>query len=290
MFDKYHPQGTVMEKCEYVDILCKQALQPEISRLFKVMVKKYLNGMGDYLLMNREDICDKGIFTAKKRYLLAVRDKKGIKKDPAELKYMGVEIKKTTVPKFCRDAMEEAVKIVLEKDQEILYKFLADTKTRFEQQPIENISSPRGVHGLEKYSDSNLLFKKGTPYHVKGVLAYNFLIDKYKLESKYPKIREGEKIRFFYLTTPNPFIANTMAFVTKVPPEFKIEEYINWDLQWQKSMIEPLMLILNAIKWDTQRRASLDDAFESVDVVQELDETIDDETVDEDMEHDISID
>jgi DNA polymerase elongation subunit (family B) len=260
--DKFCPNADTMQKVDFVDNLCKEAIQKEINRLFRLITTRYLNGVGDYLLMNREVIGDKGIWTAKKRYLVNVRDKEGIRKPNAELKYMGLEIKKTTVPKFCRDAMEEAVSIIMEKDQQTLFKYVADTKARFLEQKVENVSFPRGVNGLVKYGNAKTVWIKGTPMHVKGVLTYNHYIDKLNLEGKYPKIKDGEKMKFFYLREPNPANTNAMAFLTAFPLEFGLNDYIDWELQWEKSFIEPLMLILNAIKWDTQPRASLADIFD----------------------------
>ena len=260
--DKYCPNGTMLEKVDFVDKLCKEAIQKEINRMFRFLTEHYLNGVGEYLLMNREVIGDKGIWTAKKRYLVNVRDKEGIRKDPAELKYMGVEIAKSSVPKFCRDAMKEAVTIVMEKDQQTLFKYVKDTKKKFKAQRIEDVSFPRGVNGLEKYGDPKTIYIKGTPFHTKGALIYNSLIDKYNLEGKYPKIKDGEKMKFFYLLEPNSVGANAMAFLTKMPSEFGMDQYIDWETQWEKSFLEPLMLILNSIGWDTQPRASLAEFFD----------------------------
>lgn len=261
--DKYHPHGDVMKKVTFVEKVVKEMIQPEINRLFTYLITNYFNGMrpeagGEYLLMNCELIGDKGIWTAKKRYLVNVRDKEGIRKNPAERKYMGLEIKKRTVPKFCRDAMEESVGIVMDKDQPTLYKYVADMKTKFKQQPVEAISFPRSVNGLEKYGNAQTIYIKGTPFHTKGVLMYNNLLEKHNLTTKYPKIRDGEKMKFFYLHEPNPFGVNAMAFMTKLPPEFGVEPYIDWEMQWQKSYIEPMMLILNAIGWDVEPKAFLD--------------------------------
>jgi DNA polymerase elongation subunit (family B) len=259
--NKHHPHGTTMEKVGFVDRICKDAIQPQINRLFRYLTERYLNGVGEYLLMNREVIGDKGIWTAKKRYLINVRDKEGIRKEKAELKYMGVEIAKSSVPKFCRDAMKEAVTIVMEQDQETLFKFVADTEAKFKAQPIENVSFPRSVNGLAKYGHHETIYIKGTPFHTKGALMYNHMLDLKGMSNKYPKIKDGEKMKFFYLKEPNPLGVNAMAFLTKFPVEFNMAEFIDWDTQWEKSFIEPLKLILNAIKWDTQRRANLDALF-----------------------------
>jgi DNA polymerase elongation subunit (family B) len=263
--DKYYSTHELMEKVAYVDKLCKEAIQPEINRLFKTITERYLNGVGQYLVMNREVIGDKGIWTAKKRYLINVRDKEGIRKEKAELKYMGVEIAKSSVPKFCREAMKEAVKIVMEKDQVTLFKFISDMKVKFKAMPIEDVSFPRGVNGLAKYGNKNTIFTKGTPFHTKGALVFNHLLEKAGLTNKYPKIRDGEKMKFFYLLEPSPVQCNAMAFLTKLPPELKMDQYIDWEMQWEKSFVEPLKLILNAIGWDTQPRANLDFLFDEED-------------------------
>ena len=128
MVTKFHSNGDVMQKTAFVDKVCKEAIQPEINRLFSVITSRYLNGCGDYLKMAREVIGDKAIWTAKKRYLINVRDKEGIRKEKPELKYMGVEIAKSTIPKFCRDAMKQAITIVMEEDQEQLYAFMASVR------------------------------------------------------------------------------------------------------------------------------------------------------------------
>ena len=261
--DKFcKPGATMAEKVQFIDDLCKNAIQKEINRMFRFITERYLNGVGEYLKMEREVIGDKGIWTAKKRYLVNVRDKEGIRKEPAELKYMGVEIAKSSVPKFCREAMKEAVTIVMEKDQKTLFEYVKATKKKFKKQRIEDVSFPRGVNGLGKYGNDKTIFIKGTPFHTKGALVYNHLLEQHNLAGKYPRIKDGEKMKFFYLLEPNPVHVNAMAFLTTLPQEFGMHQYIDWEMQWEKSFIEPLMLILNAIDWDTQPRASLSAFFD----------------------------
>lgn len=143
-----------------------------------------------------------------------------------------------------------------------MFKYIAETKEKFKAQNIEDVSFPRGINGLEKYGRRDSVFTKGTPFHTKGALMYNHLLDKKGLANRYPKIKNGEKMKFFYMREPNPTGVNAMAFLTKYPTEFGLDQYIDWEMQWEKSFIEPLKLILNAIKWDTQRRANLDDLFD----------------------------
>jgi DNA polymerase elongation subunit (family B) len=260
---KYCPNGSMEETVNFVDRLCKQALQKEIERLFHLLNTRYMNGAGPYLKMAREVIGDKAIWTSKKRYLIYVRDKEGIRQPglAPSLKSMGVEISKSTVPKFCREAMKTAVGIVMEKNQTALYKFIAETRKKYMTLPLDEASLPKSVNGLEKYADKNTIFVKGTQAHTKGALLFNHLIDVLELQSKYPKIRDGEKIKFFYMRLPNKYGVNAMGFSNTPPPELKLEHLIDWEEMWEKTFIEPLSLILNAIGWRAEQKASLNDLF-----------------------------
>lgn len=262
--EKYCAGKSMEAKVNFVDKICNDLIHPELRRLFELLTKRYLNGMPGYLKMAREVIGDKAIWTAKKRYIINVRDKEGIRKEGLKpsLKVMGLEIAKGSIPKFCREAMKQAVEIVMEKDQETLYEFIEKTRVTFKKLPIEEISFPRSVNGIGKYADSKTLYASGTPYHVKGAILYNHLIDKLALGARYQKIKDGEKIRYLALKSPNPYKCNCIAYSGTLPKEFNLERYLDAETQWQKTFIEPMRLILDAIKWKTERTASLDSMFE----------------------------
>jgi hypothetical protein len=114
---------------------------------------------------------------------------------------------------------------------------------------------------LKKYGNPDTIYGKRTPIHTKGALVYNHLLNTMGLTTKYARVRDGEKIKFFHLREPNPAHSPVMAFLTTLPEEFNVHEYINWELQWEKTLVEPLMLILRAIGWYTEPRASLDALF-----------------------------
>src|SRR5206468_1681704 len=113
----------------------------------------------------------------------------------------------------------------------------------------------------EKYSCEKNLYVSGAQAHTKGALLFNHLIDRFELGSKIQKIRDGDKIKFVYLTVPNRYKVNAMSFGSVVPPEFRLDEIINWEMMWEKTFMEPLDLILKAIKWKSEKTASLDDLF-----------------------------
>jgi DNA polymerase elongation subunit (family B) len=86
-------------------------------------------------------------------------------------------------------------------------------------------------------------------------------VKKKKLTSKYPLIQEGEKIKFLYLKTPNSINENVISFFQNLPPEFGVDKSIDYDLQFEKSFLDPLKGILTTIGWKTEKQASLEFLF-----------------------------
>jgi DNA polymerase elongation subunit (family B) len=97
--------------------------------------------------------------------------------------------------------------------------------------------------------------------HVRGALLYNFWIKEKKLTHKYPMILDGEKIKFVMLKTPNKINENVLAFLQSFPPEFGLDKHIDYDLQFEKSFLEPLKIILDIIGWKTEKINTLEFLF-----------------------------
>jgi Kyanoviridae DNA polymerase len=237
-------------------------IEPLIAKILDDIVVKYLNGMPGALSMKREVIAKKAIWTAKKRYILWVLDTEGIRHNPPKLKAMGVEIKKAVIPKFCKERMTEAIKIIMQTDvNQTVIDFITKVKVEFNSKTPNEISMPKTCNGLEKYSNPKAVYIKGTPLHVRGALMYNHLLVKHGLEMKYESIKSGDKIRFLNLRIPNPTRENVIAFPSQLPKEFGLDQYIDYELQLSKSFLEPLEIILKAIKWTSEKRSSLKKFF-----------------------------
>ena len=125
--------------------------------------------------MKREVIADKGIWTAKKRYILNAWDIEGVRYKEPNLKMMGIEAVKSSTPAPCRQKIKDALKIIMSGDEKMLNTFIQDFRKEFMKLPPEQIAYPRSVNGLRKWTDSANLFKKGAPIHVKGAILYNHL-------------------------------------------------------------------------------------------------------------------
>lgn len=247
-----------------IDILSKFAkedLEIKIAGYFS-QIEKMLNAVEGHLSMKREVVADSGIWIAKKRYIVNVYDSEGDRYETPKLKVMGIEIKKAVVPKFCRDKMEEAVKLILHyKDNEKLIDFIENTKKEFEQLPPEQIGCPTGVKGVQKYIDSVTFVKKGCPLHTRGAIVYNSMLEKTKLDRKYQQIQDGDRIKYVLLKKPNPTQNKVIGFLTVFPPELDLQKYFDVDAQWEKCFIKPMNGILDAIGWESERKSSLSSWF-----------------------------
>jgi hypothetical protein len=174
---------------------------------------------------------------------------------------MGIEAVRSSTPQACREKIKESLNIIMNHSNEDLIRFIIDFEKEFKAYPVQDISFPRGVNGVEKYRDSNSVFKKGTPIHVKGVLFYNLLVDQYGIGNTYQKIKNGDKIKFAYLKTPNPIQNNAIAIMSSLPKEFNLDRYIDYNTQFEKSFLEPIKTITDCINWELKKQYTLDDFF-----------------------------
>jgi len=211
--------------------------------------------------MKREVVANKGIWVAKKRYMLNVLDDEGVRLADPKLKLMGIEAVKSSTPQVCRGKIKEAIKVIMAKEEHDLHKLIADFRKEFMKMPAESIAFPRSCNNLKKYRDSANIFIKGTPIHVKGALVYNYQIHRLGLQSKYPIIQEGDKIKFIKLIPANPFKFDVISYMTTLPEEFKLQEYIDYDIQFQKTFLDPMRFILDAVNWKEEPQATLEAFF-----------------------------
>jgi DNA polymerase elongation subunit (family B) len=241
---------------EFLDKACEEKIQPFIDKAYQDLAD-YMNAYSQKMFMKREAIADTGIWTAKKRYILNVWNNEGVAYKEPKLKMMGIEAIKSSTPMSCRDKLKEALKLVMTKSEATFQEFNENFRADFKKLPFEAIAFPRGVSELTKYKHSVTIYDKGTPIHVRGALMYNLLLDKHKLGKKYEAIKDGDKVKFCYMKVPNPMKENVFAISSVLPAEFALEKYIDYDLQFEKSYLEPLRGIVNTFGWNTEPVASL---------------------------------
>jgi len=243
-----------------MDKICEDKIQPFIDKSYKELAD-YVHAYDQKMQMKREGLSDKGIWTAKKRYILNVYNNEGVQYKEPELKVMGLEMIKSSTPAVIREKMKESISIMMNGTEDDMHNFIRNFREDFRKLPPEEISSPRGCNGLSKYTDSLQLYKLGTPMHVKGAILYNHYLKKMNLTKKYPLIQEGEKLKYSYLKMPNPFKDTVISFPGRLPKEFGLDDYVDYDVQFDKAFLEPIKVILTCMKWTTEKVSSLEDFF-----------------------------
>ena len=249
-------------KDKVIDFLTKVEVEIEkvLAQGFDELAD-YTNAFQQKMQMGREVIADKGIWTAKKRYILNVYDNEGVRLAEPKLKMMGIETAKSSTPQWVRNKLTEALNVVMTQTEQDLWEFVETARKEFRNLPPEEVAFPRGCKGLAQYSDPNSIYSKGTPIHVRGSLLYNNLLTSKNLDMRYEMIKNSDKVHFTYLTLPNPINENVISFTTSLPREFDLHRFIDYDMQFDKSFVEPLKNIVNLIDWNVEPVASLDSFF-----------------------------
>jgi DNA polymerase elongation subunit (family B) len=261
LVDKFiKDQSDKQKVISLMDKICEEKLQPFIDESYDELAQ-YVHAYAQKMVMKREGLSDKGIWTAKKRYILNVYNNEGVQYNQPQMKVMGLEMVKSSTPSAIRQKMKESIKIMLQGTEDDIHNFIAEFKAEFNSLPPEEISFPRGLNGLKEYSDRVTMYKKGTPIHVKGAILYNHYLQQLGLTKQYPLIQNGEKLKFTYLKQPNPFKDMVISYPVRLPKEFGIHEFIDYDMQFNKAFLEPIKVILDCMGWTTEKSSSLEDFF-----------------------------
>ena len=241
---------------DFIDKACQEKIEPFIDKAYQELAD-YMNAFDQKMFMKREVIANKGIWTAKKRYILNVWDSEGVRYGEPKLKMSGIEAVKSSTPGSCREKIKQALKVVMKGTEAEFHEFNRKFKEEFYTLPFEDVAFPRGVSELTKYESKTDVYQKGTPIHVRGALIYNKMIQSKKLTLKYQSIKDGDKIKFCYMKLPNPTHENVLSVLNVLPKEFGLEKYIDYETQFEKAYLEPLKIIVNTFGWSAEPVASL---------------------------------
>ena len=258
-FSKFVEKFGPEDPTQFLSKACEDHFKPMFAESMADLAIKsnaYINRM----VMDREVIADRGIWQAKKRYILNVHNSEGVQYAKPKMKIMGIEAIKSSTPEICRTKMREVFVTMLSGDKEATQKFIQEFKQEFKQLRPEQAAFPRGVTTLDKWSDRRTIYSKGTPIHVRASLLYNHLLKHHSLK-QYEEIQKGNKIKWTYMLIPNPIRENVIAFPDYLPQEFGLDKYIDYNKQFEKTFLEPLEPILEAIGWQAEEQLTMDDFF-----------------------------
>ena len=241
----------------FLDKVCQVEFEKYIESSYQKLAE-YVNAYEQKMFMKRECIADRGIWTAKKRYILNVWDSEGVRYQEPKLKIKGIEAIKSSTPAPCRKMLKNSFNIMMNGTEDNVIEFIEQCRKEFYSLPPEQIAFPRTASNIRKYQSHSDVYIKGTPIHVRGSLLFNHYIKDKNLTNKYSLINNGEKIKFIYLKKPNIIRENVISFIQDFPKELGLDKYIDYELQFEKSFLEPLKTILDAIGWSVEKTINLE--------------------------------
>jgi len=248
------------QKIKYMDKICEDIFQPFIDKGYQELAT-YMNAYDQKMQMKREVLADKAIWTAKKRYIMNVHNSEGVQYAEPKIKVMGLEMVKSSTPQVIRNKLKDSIKVILEGDQSKLHRYIHSFRDEFNKLPVEEIAFPRSVNGLKEYAAFSTIYRKSTPIHVRGALLLNHYLKQMNLDRKYQPIRDGDKIKFVYLKTPNTIQEDIISFSQELPKELDLHKYVNYEKQFEKVFLDALQIVIEPLGWKVEEHSSLEDFF-----------------------------
>ena len=274
---KFAPGLSKWETVDFLDQYGKEKIQKVIDNTM-VEIAEYMNVFQNKLSMKREVIADRGFWVAKKNYALWVYVSEKVRYSEPKRKVKGLQVVRSGTPQACKKPLYEVVDLILTKDNNAVIDFISDFKAKFKKLSPVEIAANISCNSIEEYSQDvdvqSSLFSKfsnmftgnsgyeveaesGTPNQVKGAILFNNLIDKFDLDTKYPKVSSGEKIKTLLLVPGNPAKETVISLIDQLPVEFGLEKYIDYNAQFEKVFLKPVKTMLEAIGWKHEKRGTL---------------------------------
>ncbi len=260
--DKFKPNATPEEVKNFL-LRCISGFEKVINDAF-LELQVMLNCRTNAMEMKCEAISPGAIWLKKKRYFMPIMYAEGNHYDPWVMKVKGLECNRSSTPMICRGKIKEALDIFLSKGEDELKIFVSDFKEEFYKLPLTEIACPRGISNIEKYlsvDDRGYHITKrpmnangkftGVPENATAAINFNRQLMITGLDKQTQPIRSGDKIRFVKLRHGNPTGYNVIAFRDELPPEFKLDSWVDKDTLFEVNFLKAIDTIVCAVKWNS---------------------------------------
>ena len=259
--EKFFPNLSEEEKVKALVKISTEKIEPMFDKSYVNLAKRF-NCKQNRISMKTEGVCTRTFYIAKAKYAQYVHYNEGVYYSEPKLKIVGLDAIRSSTPEIGRKLMKEAYKEIFEHGEDAIKKFIKEKKKWFKTLSVEEIAFPRGTNGIEKYeANTPVGYIKGTPGHVKAAILYNKMLSELNLGVTYDKIFSGDKIKFVYLKEPNPKGQDKIGFLDKLPEEFGLHKYIDYDQQFHVAFMKPMENVLNIIGWEAEDRNTMDSFF-----------------------------
>ena len=276
------------QRLEFLIKFGEKVMDPYIDHCYQEFAE-YINAFQQKMHMKRENVISRMISVAKKMYCMEVYNSEGkqFSVDDPYMKIMGLKLVKSDTPAVMRQALRKALPILLQKSEAEVQDYVEEVRKTFGQYTVEEIAFPKMANNVSAYDrkiverlydnatdkiekanladkldvDSTIYTKK-TPIAVKGALIYNHLIEKYALGLKYQPIRDGDKVKFVYLKKGNPIGESVIAFVDKLPDEFNLREWVDYQTMFEKVFYKNMEILCQPLGWSPKKVETLDSIFQ----------------------------
>ena len=276
------------QRLEFLIKFGEKVMDPYIDHCYQEFAE-YINAFQQKMHMKRENVISRMISVAKKMYCMEVYNSEGkqFSVDDPYMKIMGLKLVKSDTPAVMRQALRKALPILLQKSEAEVQDYVEEVRKTFGQYTVEEIAFPKTANNVSAYDRKiverlydnatdkiekanladkldvdSLIYTKKTPIAVKGALIYNHLIEKYALGLKYQPIRDGDKVKFVYLKKGNPIGESVIAFVDKLPDEFKLREWVDYQTMFEKVFYKNMEILCQPLGWSPKKVETLDSIFQ----------------------------
>lgn len=253
------PQDKAIKTIEKLTV---EKINPIVNSLIEECCVK-MRSYDNRIFFKLEVAADKALWVGKKKYALRVHSSEGVTFSKPKMKVKGLEMVKSSTPKFVREQLKKALDLIFDTDEKTIQSFVQEVRTNFMQLSYQEVSFPRGVNNLSDFEDDRTIYGSGTPIQVRGALLYNHKLLELGLDGKYPLIGEGDKIKFVYLKKPNTMKENVIAYPVDagIPKEFGVIGQVDYDLQFEKTFHSSIDILTAAINWNSVETSSLEEFF-----------------------------